>query len=79
MFKNNKVYDVLKWVAIIFLPALAKLVTGIFSIWGIPYGEQIASTLVDVQLFLGAILCVSSVQYYIKNKSETNEEGTEDE
>ena len=79
MFKNDKVYDVLKWVAIIFLPAFAKLIKGIFAIWGIPYGEEIAETLVDVQLFLGAILCVSSVQYYLKNKKDDEEGTVEDE
>ena len=78
MFKNNKVYDVLKWVAIFFLPAFAKLIKGVFGTWGIPYGEEIAETLTYVQVFLGAILCVSSVQYYINNKPEEEVKG-EDE
>lgn len=80
MFKHNKVYDVLKWVAIFFLPALAKMITGIFGTWGIPYGAEIADTLTYIQVFLGAILCVSSVQYYVSNKTENKEEaGTEED
>lgn len=79
MFKSNRLYDVLKWLAIIFLPALAKLIQGIFGVWGIPYGDEIASTIGYVQVFLGAILCVSSVQYYLNNKKDDKEEGTEDE
>lgn len=60
---NDKVYDVLKWIAILFLPALAILVRTVFAIWQIPYGEQISATIVAIQVFLGAILGVSSIQY----------------
>ena len=60
---SNKVYDVLKWVAMFFLPALALLVQTVFSIWGIPYGEQISATIVAVNAFLGACLGISNLQY----------------
>lgn len=59
----NKVYDVLKWVAILFLPALAVLIKTVFPIWGIPYGQEISETLIALQVFLGAILGVSSISY----------------
>ena len=74
---NGKVYDVLKWVAILLLPALGKLILGVFGTWGIPYGPQIADTLRDVQVFLGAILAIDSIRY----KSAQNkaiEEGESD-
>ena len=71
---NNKVYDVLKWVAIILLPAFAKLIEGIFGVWGLPYGSEIASTIIYVQVFLGAILGVSSIRYNLK-KNEGEEDG----
>lgn len=60
---NDKAYDVMKWIAILFLPALAILVRTVFAIWQIPYGEQISATIVAFQVFLGAILGVSSIQY----------------
>lgn len=60
---SNKVYDALKWVAIILLPALAKLIESSFNLWGIPYGAEIASQIIYVQVFLGAILCVSNIKY----------------
>lgn len=60
---NNKVYDILKWVAILFLPALALLIKTVFGIWGIPYGDEIGATIIAVQVFLGAILGVSTMQY----------------
>jgi uncharacterized membrane protein YfbV (UPF0208 family) len=59
----NNVYDVLKWIAILFLPALAILVRTVFAIWQIPYGEQISATILAFQVFLGGILGVSSIQY----------------
>ena len=60
---NNKLYDVLKWVAILFLPALATLVAVVFKIWDIPYGNEIAQTITALATFLGAILGISSIQY----------------
>ncbi len=63
MKMSNKTYDFLKWVAMFFLPALALLVQSIFSIWGIPYGEQIAASIVAVNAFLGACLGISNLNY----------------
>lgn len=60
---SNKAFDVLKWVAILFLPALAILIRTVFAIWKIPYGEEISSTIVALQVFLGAILGVSTLNY----------------
>lgn len=64
----NKIYDILKWVAIIVLPALATLVTVVFKVWNIPYGDEIAQTITAVATFLGAILMVSHVQYKKDNQ-----------
>ena len=60
---KNSTYDILKWVAILFLPALAILIRTVFAIWQIPYGEQISATITALQVFLGAILGVSSIKY----------------
>lgn len=60
---SNKVYDVLKYVAQIVLPALATLYFAIAQIWGLPYGEQIVGTITAVDAFLGAILRISTIQY----------------
>ena len=35
---SNKMYDVLKWIAMVFLPALATLYFALAGIWGFPYG-----------------------------------------
>lgn len=65
-------YNRLKWLAMFFLPALATLVRVVFSIWNIPYGEQISATIVALNTFLGAILGISTAQY--KANKELGEE-----
>lgn len=60
---SNKVYDVLKWVAQLFLPALGALYFALASIWGFPYGEEIVGTITAVDAFLGVILGISSASY----------------
>ena len=52
---NNKVYDVLKWIAMYLLPALGTLYFALAGIWGLPYGEQIVGTITAVDTFLGVI------------------------
>lgn len=70
---NNRVYDILKWIAIIVLPALSTLVSVVFQIWGIPYGTEIAQTITAVATFLGAVLMVSSISYLNKSKKDLEE------
>ena len=59
----NKVYDVLKWVAILLLPALAVLYKTVAAEWGLPYGQQIYNTVYAVHIFLGTVLGISSLTY----------------
>ena len=64
MFKmSNEVYDVLKFIAQILLPACGTLYFALASIWGLPYGEQIVGTIAAVDAFLGACLGISTKQY----------------
>lgn len=60
---SNKVYDVLKWIAMYLLPALGTLYFALASIWGLPYGEQIVGTITAIDTFLGVILGISTAQY----------------
>lgn len=69
---SNKVYDVLKYIAQIVLPALATLYFALAQIWGLPYGEQIVGTITAIDAFLGAILRISTIQY--ENKQEEDSE-----
>ena len=60
---SNKVYDVLKLIAMYLLPALGTLYFALAGIWGLPYGEQIVGTITAIDTFLGVILGISTSQY----------------
>ena len=67
---NDKTYSLLKWVALILLPALGTLYFALASIWGLPFGEQIVGTITAIDTFLGAILGISTNNY--KKNGGTN-------
>ena len=69
MIMKNKVYDVLKYIAQIVLPALGTLYFALSGIWGFPYGEQIVGTIAAVDTCLGVLLGLSSAAY---NKGKKN-------
>lgn len=60
---SNKVYDALKYVAQIVIPALATLYFALAQIWGLPYGEQVVGTITAVDAFLGALLRLTTIKY----------------
>ena len=64
LFKNSKVYDVLKYMQRIALPALAALYVALAKIWGWPYSAEIAGTIAAVVTFMGAVLEISSAEYH---------------
>jgi len=64
---SNKIYDVLKWVTMVVLPAIGTLYFALAGIWGFPYGEQICGTITAVVTFFGIVLGISSEQYKKKN------------
>lgn len=66
---NSKIYDVLKYVAQIILPALATLYLTLAGIWGLPFGEAISGTIMAIDTFLGVALKISTNNYN-KNKEE---------
>lgn len=64
----NKIYDVLKWIALIFLPAVAVLYGALAPVWGWAYPDEIVYTITAVDTFLGALLGISNMNY---KKGET--------
>ena len=65
---SNKTYNVLKWIAMYFLPAVGTLYFALSGIWGLPYGEEIVGTITAIDTFLGVILGISSATYNKTNK-----------
>lgn len=63
MKMSNKVYDIMKWIAMPLLPALGTLYAALSGIWGVPYGEQVVGTISALATFLGALLQISTAQY----------------
>ena len=64
---SNSMYDILKYIAQIVLPAIATLYFALSQIWGLPYGEQIVGTITAIDCFLGALLGISTAQYKKNN------------
>lgn len=61
---NDKWYDILKWVAIVALPALSTFIVVISKIWGwADMGSMIAQTVTAVALLIGSLLGISSHLY----------------
>jgi hypothetical protein len=71
---SNKVYDILKWSCIIALPALAVLIQAVCSIWNLPYGNELATTVTAIATFIGALLMISNANYQKKALDENTEE-----
>lgn len=66
---SNKMYNVLKWIAMVALPAIGTLYFALAGIWGFPYGEEIVGTITAVDTCLGVLLGISAAQYN-KKKAE---------
>lgn len=63
MKMSNKLYDALKWIALIALPAVGTLYFALAGIWGWPYAEQVVGSITAIDTFLGAILQISNASY----------------
>lgn len=63
MILSDRVYDILKWVVVIVIPALTTAYVGLATIWGFPYATEIAKTSAVVCTLLGALLGISTAQY----------------
>lgn len=66
---DNRVYDILKYIAQIVLPGIGTLYFALAGIWGFPYGDQIVGTITAVDAFLGLLLGISTANY---NKSTSD-------
>lgn len=60
---NDKVYNVMKWIALLFLPAFGALYINLAGVWNLPFATEISETLDYVGTFLGVILGISTLSY----------------
>lgn len=75
LIKNTKVYDTLKYIAQILLPALGVLYYGLAQTWNFPEPDKVVASVVALDTFLGVLLHLSSTAY---DKSEAKYDGTID-
>ena len=78
MVLNDKVYEILKWLVQILLPACATLYAALAGLWGFPFVEQVVGSISAICVFLGACLKISSSNYSgdaTLNVDTTKEEG----
>lgn len=59
----NKVYDILKWVALIVLPGLASYIGDVGPAWGMQNVDAVVLTLVKTGWLLGVLIGVSTISY----------------
>lgn len=60
---SDKIYNILKYCAMIVLPAISTLYLALAGIWNLPFGEQISGTIMAIDTFLGVLLGISSANY----------------
>ena len=69
---SNKLYDFIKWVSVIVVPALVLLINTLGKIWGFGFTVEVSATVSAVGVFLGALIQVSSAKYSKEQEDERN-------
>lgn len=69
MIMSNKVYDTLKWVTTIAMPAVGTLYFALAETWGLPKGAEVVATLAAVEACMGALLQISASKYAKANQA----------
>lgn len=75
IFKNNKIYDILKYFALVVFDAIGIAYKGLAEIWKLPYGNEIMMTCSILAVLVGSLIGISSHKY---NNMETETDYTED-
>ena len=76
--KNSKVYDALKWLALLVLPNCATAYSRLAQVWGLPYPDEIPETVMIICGLIGAILGISNATYYKLNARQGYTDFTEE-
>lgn len=70
MKMDSKVYDALKWIAQILLPALTVFIGVVLGCFDYPHTDIVITIMTAFDTFLGTILGISSYNYNKENKDE---------
>jgi hypothetical protein len=63
----DKIYDILKWISLVFCYAAGLLYKTLAAVWGLPYGEEVLTTFSAIGLFIGTLIGVSTAEYRKNN------------
>lgn len=69
---SDNVYNILKWVGLVFCPAFAVLVGVLGDTWGLTNTDAIVTTINAIGVFIGALIGVSALN--ISKESDDSEE-----
>ena len=67
---SNKVYDILKDLAQLWIPAASTLYVALAGVWGLPLAKEVAGTLAAVDGFLGCVLKISTAHYKVTKDAD---------
>lgn len=70
----NKLYDWLKWIALVALDALGICYQTLAEVWGWPYGDQVLQTCCAVSVLIGALIGISTGVYNRRENADMSED-----
>lgn len=79
IFKNSKLYDVLKYFSLIVFNAIGVFYKALAEIWNLPYGNEIALTCSALALFVGTLIGISSYKFNKELEYQEFEDAGDDE
>lgn len=65
---SNKTYDILKWITLVFLPALTTFIGVILNCFNCEYTDIVLTIMIGFDTFLGSCLGISNMNYKKGNK-----------
>jgi len=71
---NNKIYDVLKYISVIGVPAVVLFINTLGQIWNWQHTTEITATISAIGVLIGALIQLSSAKYKKSQNNENEEE-----
>ena len=68
---NDRLYNILKWLCMIVLPAAATFYAALAAVWALPYSREIVTTVTAAAAFIGALLGISTAEYRKEEQHES--------
>lgn len=63
LFKNSKLYDTLKYLALVALDAIGIAYEELAEVWNLPFGDEVMKTCAVISVLIGTLIGVSSYKY----------------